>query len=96
MLPSARLLKAAREFVGLTQEELAAEAKVAKATVNRIEREATSPHRETVEKVVGALIAHGIRFLDDNDTKVEGILEGLYVINPDSKLPRVSRSKGRR
>jgi hypothetical protein len=36
MLPSARLLKAARELLGLTQEELAAEAKVAKATVNRI------------------------------------------------------------
>jgi hypothetical protein len=43
---------------------------------------------------VGVLSAYGIRFLDENDTKIEGLLEGLYVIKPDPKLPRVSRSKG--
>jgi transcriptional regulator with XRE-family HTH domain len=48
-------VKRARERALLTQEELAAQAGIGAATLNRIERDRVEPHFRTIRKIAKAL-----------------------------------------
>ena len=61
-------IKAARALLGLRQAELAERAGVSLATVNNIEREATTPHRSSLQAIQIALEAAGIEFIPENGT----------------------------
>jgi predicted transcriptional regulator len=62
MLVNKEQLRAARAWLGLSQQELATIAKVHKRTIANIEGGETSPHEVTLQAVVQALMAMGIEF----------------------------------
>lgn len=57
-LDAAYMLMKAREEAGLTQQEVAEKAHIARATVNRIERGIVSPTLETYNAIAQALGKH--------------------------------------
>lgn len=58
-------IRAARELLGLSQEELAVSAKVSRPTVRDIERETGDPRRSSMLAVETYLRSRGIRFVDE-------------------------------
>jgi transcriptional regulator with XRE-family HTH domain len=56
-------IRAARAWIGLSQEELADEAGVARRTVIRLENSAEPRSERIMEKLSAALERHGIEFL---------------------------------
>lgn len=56
-------LRAARHWLGLSQEELAAEAGVARRTIAEFETGARQPYDRTLRDLQTALEKHGIEFL---------------------------------
>ena len=59
---SPKALRAARELVEITQEELARASGLTSKTVSRIESSARQPQANTIRKIVRALIGMGIEF----------------------------------
>lgn len=58
-------VKAARELLGMTQEQLSVAAGVSRPTMRDIEAETGDPKRSSLEKVRTYLQGRGIRFVDD-------------------------------
>lgn len=58
-------VKAARELLGMTQEQLSVAAGVSRPTLRDIEAETGDPKRSSLEKVRAYLQGRGIRFVDD-------------------------------
>lgn len=56
-------LRAARAWLGLSQDQLADLTRVAKRTIARIESEATVPHERTLRDIQTALEKLGLEFL---------------------------------
>jgi transcriptional regulator with XRE-family HTH domain len=63
-------LRAARALLGWSQEDLAARSGVSKPTIARLELGSgeLAGYARTRDKVVGALEAAGVTFLDDGET----------------------------
>ena len=59
---SGKQVAAARELLGLTQEELAAAAGVSFRTISRFERGEVEPRRESLKKIEAELERRGIEF----------------------------------
>lgn len=59
-------IKAARALLGMTQAELAHQAKLSLATLNNIEREAVAPRTSSLDAIQSALEAAGIEFIPEN------------------------------
>ncbi len=74
MLPTPRLIIAARILAGLSQADLAAAAGIGIATLSRYERGESNPRSDKLNAIVGALQAHDIQFVTETDTVAEGIL----------------------
>ncbi len=55
-------LRAARAWLGLSQQEMARAAKVGKRTVADFERGATVPHERTLRDIEQTLVALGVEF----------------------------------
>ena len=67
------LIKAARDLLGMTQAELCEKAGVPLITLRRIEgkpEHAGLVSEDTVTRVRTALEAHGVQFLEANDTAI--------------------------
>jgi predicted transcriptional regulator len=73
MLPSPRLLAAARILADLTQAELATRARVSVSAVRRLEVGDTDARASTIEALAKALTEGGIEFLYDTATGKEGV-----------------------
>jgi transcriptional regulator with XRE-family HTH domain len=58
--------RAARAMVNWSQDQLEAEAKVARKTIADFEREARQPYPRTLEALRAALEAAGVEFIDQN------------------------------
>jgi ribosome-binding protein aMBF1 (putative translation factor) len=58
-------LRAARAWLGLSQEDLASAAKVAKKTIADFERGATIPHERTMRDIEQTLVSLGVEFQFD-------------------------------
>jgi transcriptional regulator with XRE-family HTH domain len=58
-------LRAARAWLGLSQEDLASAAKVAKKTIADFERGATIPHERTLRDIEQTLVSLGVEFQFD-------------------------------
>lgn len=100
MLPSSRLLAAARYLAGVTQRELAREADVAVSSLRKAEIGSVGVRARTVEKLMRALAAHDISFILDHEHGREGLMhaapptrDGGKPVPPASggKLKRVGR-----
>lgn len=76
---TARQIRAGRALLGWTQEELAQAAKIGRATLARIEADMTNPGADTLNAILKALMANGVRLFDDSD----GIGEGARMAKPD-------------
>ncbi|WP_370288013.1 helix-turn-helix domain-containing protein [Siccirubricoccus soli] len=105
MLPSPRLLAAARILANVTQAELAKRAGVSVSALRRLEVGDTNARVATVEALTKALIACGIEFLYDQTADREGIRharpsrgssdsEGSEM--PGSQRKRVGATRSRR
>ena len=84
MLPSPRLLAAARILAGLSQDELARAAHVGISTVKRLEIGLNAPNAGTLRKLQLALTRRGVQFTFDPEEKFEGIRRTLI---PQSGKP---------
>ena len=76
MFASARQLRAARAYLGLTQTEVATEASISLPTLKRLESEASGPQRanlSNVEAVVNVYTNKGMQFLFTDRDGAEGI-----------------------
>ncbi len=73
-------IRAARAWIGLSQEALAKEAGIAKRTVIRLENSEEPRSERIVEKLRSALEKHGIEFLFEGE---EGV--GLRFRRPKSR-----------
>jgi transcriptional regulator with XRE-family HTH domain len=73
MVPSPRLLMAARILANLTAEQLAAASRVGIATIRRLERGESHGQARTLEALAAALVAAGIEFHLAPDGSREGI-----------------------
>lgn len=73
MTTSWKLLKGARLMLGITQEELAEQSGVGRASINRLERGmgGTTRVRDAVQK---ALEAQGVRFIGASKDSAGGVL----------------------
>jgi transcriptional regulator with XRE-family HTH domain len=58
--------RAARALIGISQEELAARSKVAKATIANFEAGRRMPYDRTLADLRTALEAAGVEFIDEN------------------------------
>jgi DNA-binding XRE family transcriptional regulator len=58
-------IRAARAWLGLSQDDLARAAKVAKKTIADFERGATVPHDRTLRDIEATLVSFGIEFQFD-------------------------------
>ena len=74
MLPTPRLVIAARILAGLSQNDLATEAGIGIATLRRYERGDTNPRADKLNAILGALRAHGVQFVEETDAVSEGIV----------------------
>ncbi|HVS78340.1 MAG TPA: helix-turn-helix transcriptional regulator [Steroidobacteraceae bacterium] len=74
MVPPPRLVTAARILIGLSQADLAEEAKIGIATLRRYERGETNPRADKANAILRVLRAHGIQFLDESDTVAMGVV----------------------
>ena len=74
MLPSPRLIAAARVLAGLSRTELAAKAGIHVNALKRLEQGQTNPRASTIEAVVSVLSDHGIEFLGEAPDRLEGIV----------------------
>jgi ribosome-binding protein aMBF1 (putative translation factor) len=63
-------LRAARAWLGLSQEDLASAAKVAKKTIADFERGATIPHERTLRDIEQTLVSLGVEFQFEGSTGV--------------------------
>lgn len=81
MYPSASQIRAARAYLDMSQGALAEAAKVSERTIASMEA-GRSANRSTIEWVMSALMARGITFPYDPETKRRGV-EGP----PDPKAP---------
>nr|WP_139165454.1 helix-turn-helix transcriptional regulator [Microvirga guangxiensis] len=81
MTTSWKLLKGARLMLGITQEELAEESGVGRASINRLERgmEGKTRTRDAVQR---ALEARGVRFIGASKDSAGGVL-----LPPDPARP---------
>ena len=70
-------LRAARAWLGLSQQEMAVAAKVGKRTVADFERGATVPHERTLRDIEQALVGLGIEFQFEGQVGV-----GLRIKSP--------------
>lgn len=70
-------LRAARAWLGLSQDQLADLTRVAKRTIARIEAEAAIPHERTVRDIQTVLEERGLEFLFDR-----GVGIGIRVRTP--------------
>lgn len=70
-------LRAARAWLGLSQDQLADIARVAKRTIARIEAEAAVPHERTLRDIQAVLEEHGLEFLFER-----GVGIGIRVRKP--------------
>ena len=66
-------IRAARAFLGLSQEDLAKKASVSLSAIARIEQEKGDPRLGTLEKIARALEKLGMEFLPPSDGKGEGL-----------------------
>ena len=62
--PACRILKAARVFLALKQEEIASAAGISSPTLSHLEEGTREPHEQTYRAVVAALEERGIVFID--------------------------------
>ena len=62
------LCRAARGYLGWTQEQLAGPANVSAVTIRNFETGATSPHRATLGMIQAAFESFGVEFLPDTGT----------------------------
>jgi transcriptional regulator with XRE-family HTH domain len=74
MLPTPRLVIAARILTGLSQADLATAAGIGIATLSRYERGESNPRTDKLNAILGALREHGIQFVEETDAVAEGIL----------------------
>ena len=58
--------RAARALLSWSQEELVRHSKITKKTIADFERGATTPRQQTLAKILAALEAEGIEFLNGN------------------------------
>lgn len=63
MLPTGRLIKAARILIGWSQSQLAAKAGVSRIALARLEADLVDSRGSTIEKLVSALEKGGVRFI---------------------------------
>lgn len=77
---SGKQIASARQYVGLTQRQLAEIAGVAKHTVTAFEKEATLPHETTRERIQSVLEARGIVFTN-------GSKPGFYFDSEKAIIP---------
>jgi len=68
-----KLLRAARLLLGLTQRELAEEARVSRGSVDRLER-GERGHSRIDDAVQAVLERHGIRFIPETETSGGGLM----------------------
>jgi predicted transcriptional regulator len=78
---SVRQIRAARGFLGWSQNILADRAGLSRSAIARLELGETAPHSDTIEAIYRALIAQGIIFIDDPGNGLEGVQ--LRVRGPD-------------
>jgi transcriptional regulator with XRE-family HTH domain len=71
MLPSPRLIAAARVLLGLSQAELAQRAGLHVNVVRRFETGRTSPRVSTLEALLKVFAAAGVEFVSGSD-RIEG------------------------
>jgi transcriptional regulator with XRE-family HTH domain len=64
MMISPAQCRAARALVGLSQDDLAAASKVAKATIGNFEAGKRSPYQRTLDDICAALEAAGVEFIN--------------------------------
>ncbi len=95
LLPSPRLLVAARILAGLTQEALAAAAGISSSALMRIERGGTRPHVRTLHKLQDALMVEGVQFVFDSEGNFEGIKHKCPPQETSSSTPRPRVRQGR-
>ena len=62
------LCRAARGYLGWTQEQLAMHANVSAVTIRNFETGATAPHRATLGMIQAAFESAGVEFLPDTGT----------------------------
>lgn len=98
MLPSSRLLAAARYLADVTQKELADKADIAVSSLRRVELGASGVKAVTVEKVMEALASYDIEFVLDRKGNREGLMHAVPTRTPgrssgsaidDGKLRRI-------
>lgn len=69
VIPTYKQVRAARELLGWTQDDLAAKAGVARSTLQGFEQGKMKPHHSTLEKIREACALRGIVFTNgDNPT----------------------------
>ncbi len=85
MLPTGRLIKAARILLGWSQAQLAAKAGVGRNSLSRLEVEEVDPRSSTIRKLTEALEEGGIRFMHASDDDEGGVL--LRRQRPQSEPP---------
>lgn len=104
MLRSPRVLIAGRILAGLSQKELASQAKLALSSLQAIEQGTSDPRNLTLLALADALLAHGVRILTEDDRHLGGVmLERPTAAGPRSPskarkaaappAPRVARGK---
>ena len=94
MLPSSRLLAAARYLAGITQRELAREAGIAVSSLRNAELGSVGVTARTVEKLMRALAAHDISFILDKEREREGLMHAVPMPD-DAKRPVSPTDVGR-
>ena len=72
-LLTARLIKAGRDLIGWSQEELARNARVHRNSVSRAESAAPDVKANTLYQIFSALEAGGVLFLSATDLHGEGV-----------------------
>ena len=81
MLPSVRLLRAARVLLGWSQQELADASGVHQTVIGRIEAKSSTPRTVTTERLAKALEDAGIVFF--SDAGMEGIKISTRMPTPE-------------
>jgi predicted transcriptional regulator len=81
---SVRQVKAARALLGWAQDDLAAAAGVSVPTIKRLEAfdGPIGGRDETAEKIVSAILANGVEFIDEN-----GGGAGVRLMSPQKSKP---------
>ena len=84
-------LRAARSVLGVSQRDLARQANVSEAAINRLERFDRAPRLETVLKIEEALSAAGVEFERRSDGKFEIVINESVI---DDMAHRIQAGSG--